>query len=155
MLRLSHQLGEWTIALEGDQVRLANVDRPFVVREEADGRWSAEGPAGPVIVTAARSGNEIWIGCEGHALLFRVETDVIRPRSSARDQDGLSPPMSATVVRVAVRAGDRVAAGDTLVVLEAMKMELPIRAPRDGVVRAVHCAEGQLVQPGVRLIELV
>ena len=35
-----------------------------------------------------------------------------------------------------------------------MKMELPIRAPRDGVVRAVHCAEGELVQPGDVLLEI-
>jgi len=33
-------------------------------------------------------------------------------------------------------------------------MELPIRAPRDGRVRAVHCREGEIVQPGVRLVEL-
>jgi 3-methylcrotonyl-CoA carboxylase alpha subunit len=35
-----------------------------------------------------------------------------------------------------------------------MKMELPIRAPRDGVVTAVHCREGDLVQPGVVLVDL-
>jgi 3-methylcrotonyl-CoA carboxylase alpha subunit len=38
--------------------------------------------------------------------------------------------------------------------LEAMKMELPIKAPREGVVRAVHCHTGDLVQPGVNLVEL-
>jgi biotin carboxyl carrier protein len=38
--------------------------------------------------------------------------------------------------------------------LEAMKMELPLRAPHDGVVRAVHCTPGQLVQPGIPLVEL-
>jgi 3-methylcrotonyl-CoA carboxylase alpha subunit len=47
-----------------------------------------------------------------------------------------------------------VKAGDTLVVLEAMKMELAIRAPRAGVIRAVHCQEGALVQPGTVLIEM-
>jgi biotin carboxyl carrier protein len=39
-------------------------------------------------------------------------------------------------------------------VLEAMKMELPVRTPRAGVVQAVHCAQGELVQPGVALIDL-
>ena len=47
-----------------------------------------------------------------------------------------------------------VSEGDTLIVLEAMKMELPIKAPRGGVVKAVHCAKGDLVQPGVNLLEL-
>jgi 3-methylcrotonyl-CoA carboxylase alpha subunit len=62
--------------------------------------------------------------------------------------------MPATVIRVLVAPGATVARGDTLVMLEAMKMELPIRAPRDGVVRAVHCQSGELVQPGVNLLDL-
>ena len=60
----------------------------------------------------------------------------------------------ATVVRIAVKPGDRVSQGDLLVALEAMKMELPIRAPRDGVVPAIHCAEGDLVQPGTPLVDM-
>ena len=39
-------------------------------------------------------------------------------------------------------------------VLEAMKMELPIRSPRDGVVKSVGCEVGELVQPGATLLEL-
>jgi biotin carboxyl carrier protein len=62
--------------------------------------------------------------------------------------------MSATVVRIAVKPGDRVRQGDLLVALEAMKMELPIRAPRDGVVTAVRCSEGELVQPGVEVVTI-
>jgi biotin carboxyl carrier protein len=45
----------------------------------------------------------------------------------ASDQDSLSSPMPATVAAVQVSPGDRVAAGDLLIMLEAMKMELPIR----------------------------
>jgi biotin carboxyl carrier protein len=41
-----------------------------------------------------------------------------------------------------------------LVVLEAMKMELPLKAPRDGSVKSVRCAPGELVQPGAPLIEI-
>jgi 3-methylcrotonyl-CoA carboxylase alpha subunit len=62
-------------------------------------------------------------------------------------------PMPATVVAVHASAGQAVNEGDTLVLLEAMKMELPIRAPRAGVVKSVNCAPGELVQPGVNLIE--
>ena len=62
--------------------------------------------------------------------------------------------MSATVVRIEVQPGAHVEPGDTLVVLEAMKMELPIRAPRAATVRAIHCIEGELVQPGTMLVEL-
>jgi len=63
-------------------------------------------------------------------------------------------PMPATVVKVLVTPGQAVRHGDTLVIVEAMKMELPIRAPGDASVKAVHCHEGELVQPDRTLVEL-
>ena len=81
----------------------------------------------------------------------RAATRSARGRADGR---GLASPMPATVVRVIAEPGLRVSRGDTLVVLEAMKMELSIRAPHDGLVQAVHCTEGQLVQPGVVLVDL-
>jgi biotin carboxyl carrier protein len=62
--------------------------------------------------------------------------------------------MPATVLKVLVAPGSPVKKGDTVIVLEAMKMELPIRAPRSGRVTALHCAKGDLVQPGVNLLEI-
>jgi biotin carboxyl carrier protein len=62
--------------------------------------------------------------------------------------------MPATVIKVLVAPGAIVKKGDTVIVLEAMKMELPIRAPADATVMAVHCREGELVQPDAALIEL-
>jgi biotin carboxyl carrier protein len=66
----------------------------------------------------------------------------------------LSAPMPATVIKVHVKPGDAVKKGDTVVLLEAMKMELPIRATGDAVVAAVHCREGELVQADAPLVEL-
>jgi biotin carboxyl carrier protein len=62
--------------------------------------------------------------------------------------------MPATVLRILARPGAAVRKGDTLIVLEAMKMELPLRAPQDGTVHAVRCQEGELVQPGRVLVDL-
>ncbi len=62
--------------------------------------------------------------------------------------------MPATVIRVLAEPGREVKRGETLLLLEAMKMELPVRAPRDGKVKALHCQAGQLVQPGVPLVDL-
>jgi urea carboxylase len=53
-----------------------------------------------------------------------------------------------------VAVGDQVRAGDKLVLLESMKMILPIQAPYDGAVTAINCAPGEAVQPGVPLITL-
>ena len=66
----------------------------------------------------------------------------------------LTAPMPARVIRILVQPGSAVKKGDTLVVLEAMKMELPVRAPADAIVTAVHCREGDLVRADAVLMEL-
>jgi biotin carboxyl carrier protein len=62
--------------------------------------------------------------------------------------------LNAMVWKIEVAAGERVAAGDTLIVLEAMKMEIPVAAPRAGVVAAVLVAEKQMVAEGEALAVL-
>ena len=62
--------------------------------------------------------------------------------------------MPATVVEILVEAGQAVHQGDVLIQLEAMKMELPLRAPHDGRVKIVRCSPGELVQPGATLVEM-
>ena len=56
--------------------------------------------------------------------------------------------ITGVVFQVVAQAGDRVAAGDPILILESMKMEIPVEAPRAGVVQAVRVAEGQTVQEG-------
>ncbi|MFT4217666.1 MAG: biotin carboxylase N-terminal domain-containing protein [Micropruina sp.] len=63
----------------------------------------------------------------------------------------LTAPMQGTIVRVAVAEGDRVAEGDLVVVLEAMKMEQPIAAHRSGIVRALRAEAGATVASGAVL----
>jgi biotin carboxyl carrier protein len=63
--------------------------------------------------------------------------------------------MVANVMSVSVEPGDRVAAGDVVVVLESMKMEIPVIAEDDGTVRAVKIAPADVVQDGDVMVELV
>ena len=56
--------------------------------------------------------------------------------------------MVANVLKVVVAAGNEVGAGDTLVILESMKMEIPVLAEDAGTVATVHVAEGDVVQEG-------
>lgn len=56
--------------------------------------------------------------------------------------------MVANVWKVSVSAGQRVSAGDTLVILESMKTEIPIEAPHDGLVREINVAEGARIGEG-------
>ena len=126
---------------------------PGMYRVERDGRQS--------IVYVAGSAGDLWAFFEG-----QVYREQPAPTGSPHERppDGgshkrsgryeLTAPMPATVVKVLVTPGQTVRHGDTLVVLEAMKMELPLRAPSDGTVAAVHCREGELVQPERTLVEL-
>ena len=96
----------------------------------------------------------VWVFLEGNVYLVRTGQDEPTSRSHRDDFAALAAPMPATVIAVNVAAGTRVTAGETMILLEAMKMELPIVAPRDGVVERLSCAVGELVQPGVILVEL-
>jgi acetyl-CoA carboxylase biotin carboxyl carrier protein len=56
--------------------------------------------------------------------------------------------ITGVVFQVAAKIGDAVAAGDAVIVLESMKMEIPVEAPRAGTVREIRVEEGQTVQEG-------
>jgi biotin carboxyl carrier protein len=106
---------------------------------------------------AAGPADARWVFVDGRVYLVDVaggpQAGSRRRRTSGADA-ALAAPMPATVVAVNVEPGQRVSTGDVLILLEAMKMELPVRAPRDGTVRCVVCSAGELVQPGVPLLEL-
>ncbi|HWH19602.1 MAG TPA: biotin carboxylase N-terminal domain-containing protein [Solirubrobacterales bacterium] len=100
-----------------------------------------------------RDGDGVWV----------VDPDVgpVRYAPLVGDDDAaasgdasLEAPMPGTVVQLRVQPGTEVSAGETLVVLESMKMEISIAAPRDGSVAAVHIAAGDQVERGATLIEL-
>ncbi len=76
-----------------------------------------------------------------------------RPRGRA-GSGSLEAPMPGVVTRVMVAAGDDVKQGQPLVAIEAMKMEHVIRAPRDGRVKSVAARTGEMVNPGLALVEL-
>ena len=72
----------------------------------------------------------------------------------AAGSEVINSPMPGTILSVKVAAGDSVAKGDVLCVLEAMKMENEIKAPRDGVVAGVHVTANSSVEAGKPLVSL-
>ena len=62
--------------------------------------------------------------------------------------------ITGTVWKIEVEVGDTVDEGDTVVILEAMKMEMPVEAEDPGVVKEIRCAEGQSVSEGDTLVVL-
>lgn len=80
-----------------------------------------------------------------------LDAQVNRPRSG----DGrVKAPIPGLITHIRVQAGDQVEAGKSLLVLEAMKMENEIRAPRRGTVTAVHVSPGQTVARDEVLVEI-
>jgi len=67
--------------------------------------------------------------------------------------NALVAPIAGTVVRVVAEEGASVKAGDTMVILEAMKMETEVTAPRDGTIAAITVGVGDAVQGGDVLLE--
>jgi biotin carboxyl carrier protein len=108
----------------------------------------------PAVALAVASGETQWVFLDGRVFTFEVERAGRRRRPGGLAGGSLLAPMPATVRRIEITPGQAVRRGDTLIVLEAMKMELPVRAPGDGTIVRVNCREGELVQAGQELVEL-
>jgi biotin carboxyl carrier protein len=132
------------------------MDAPMPATRIAAGVYRVEHDERNEIVYVAGPPDKRWAFWNGHVFLDASgpdhDTQAVRPRASVVHP--LTAPMPATVLKLLVAPGSVVKKGETVIVLEAMKMELPIRAPGDATVTAVHCREGDLVQPDTVLIEL-
>jgi biotin carboxyl carrier protein len=127
----------------GAIVVVATVERlgPGAYRVEHEGRQSIVYVAGPA--------GDLWAFADGQ--IYRERAHQSPPKGG---HYVVAAPMPATIIKVLVAPGQTVRGGDTLVIVEAMKMELPIRAPGDATVKTVNCREGELVQPDRTLVEL-
>jgi len=139
-------LGGGEVRVDGLVLRIDGLPDGRCLVTDADGRRSLVSHAGPP--------HAPWLFAAGAAWRVEVAPEGARPRPAGPASAAMTAPMPATVVAIAAAAGAAVAAGDPVVVLEAMKMELVVRAPRDGVIAAVHCRVGELVRPGAPLAEL-
>lgn len=134
-LRLRGRDGDHTVTIDGKEVIV-------------DGTEVQIPPRAYTVV----DGDTRWVFLDGDVYEFEV---VREGRKRAASHHGsLTAPMPATVVRINAEVGSAVKRGDTVLVLEAMKMELPVRSPANATVKAVTCREGDLVQPDTVLIQL-
>ena len=151
-LIVQDEWGEHPVIVSDDGRVLVD-DAAIPVRTAASGELRI-GRDESTIAWVASSGDTRWVFLNGNVYELEVHLESRRRRGTPSGQSSLSAPMPATVVRVEVSAGGHVRRGDTLVILEAMKMELPIRADTDGIVTSVRCKAGDLVQPGAPLVEI-
>ncbi|MDR3524088.1 MAG: acetyl/propionyl/methylcrotonyl-CoA carboxylase subunit alpha [Acetobacteraceae bacterium] len=132
----------WALTWEGQTVRAESVEGGVRI----DGVRHR--------LTVLRDGLSVVVIRDGVNLVF-VLPDLLSPPKAAHAGSGrVLAPIPGRVVSVLVNAGDSVTQGQTLVVLEAMKMELALTAPQDGVVRMINVAAGDMVSDGAELVEL-
>jgi biotin carboxyl carrier protein len=164
-MRLLFRLGAGTHAVE--------------VAREADGRWrllsgerelrltlAGRTEAGGATLLAldvdgrreravvARDGHRWWVALGGEVVAFEEVEEEHGTVTSGHGAWDVTAPMPGRVVKVLVALGDRVEAGQTVAVVEAMKIETPLAAPRPGRVASVLVAEGDRVEPGQRVVEI-
>ena len=134
------------------------VAHPVLRAGDATTAFLAEHP--PLSAPPARMPDPVWRG----GFRLNLPSAALQPppdidaatHAYGPGEEGSSvlAPMPGTVIKVLVEAGDRVAAREPLVVLEAMKMETPLVSPYDATVAAVHVSEGDRVAGGTVLVEL-
>jgi len=119
----------------------------------AQGESAAGGaPAGLArTVEVHPDGGAVWLVDDGVPTRWAPAVDRHGPRAAGGSLDA---PMPGTVIDVRTEPGAAVAEGDTLVVLESMKMELAIQAPADGIVADVFVATGDRVAQAAPLVAL-
>ena len=165
--------------LPAQRVTLTHGDRSLTVRYGArrDGRFvlgGADDPDGgsarvhrwtPTSIDAevngrratarvTRDGDRLYVQAPGGTVAFDVVPRFVAPGAAAATAGSLVAPMPGIVLDVRCAPGDMVDARQTLVVLEAMKMEHHVRAPAEGVVAEVCVAKGQHVENGAVLLIL-
>ncbi|MGB9090602.1 MAG: acetyl/propionyl/methylcrotonyl-CoA carboxylase subunit alpha [Pseudomonas farsensis] len=103
---------------------------------------------------AVRRDDVLYLHWQGELHTLRQHDPIAAVEAGPGHHGGLAAPMNGSIVRVLVEPGQVVAAGATLVVLEAMKMEHSIRAVEDGTVKGLFCQEGEMVSEGRVLVEM-
>jgi 3-methylcrotonyl-CoA carboxylase alpha subunit len=137
----------------GRRLVLDGRDHPFGGEALPDGRLQVRLGGEVFGARAVRHGLDWHVFCDGEHRVLALD-DPFRGLQADARTGSLAAPMPGKVIQVLVKAGARVAKGDALLILEAMKMEHTITAPADGVVKEIHYAAGEQVLEGAELITL-
>ena len=107
-----------------------------------------------VMAYVSSDGTKRWVTANGQTLMLTKSSGAKRRGAGHDHGSGLVAPMPGLVRSVNIEEGEAVMKGHTLLVLEAMKMEIRIQAPRDGLVKKLLVKQGQTVEREQVLIEI-
>lgn len=140
--------------LADGRIRVGDREYAVNVQRLADGGWLLNLGGQQVRAYSAPYHGDFYVYLDGQTYTIRMaETPSSRRRAQAAAGD-LTAQMPGQVMDVQVAEGDAVEAGQTLVILEAMKMELRVTAPAAGVVRRLLVQAGDVVERGQALVEI-
>jgi 3-methylcrotonyl-CoA carboxylase alpha subunit len=138
---------------DGLSVTVDGQVRELMLEEVAPGTFLWRRGSAQELFHCVREGDAVHLAWRG--AVYRLEREREGARPSARQAaGGLEAPMPGKVTAVRVVAGQAVRKGDEVLVVEAMKMENALRSPRDGTVKSVGVKVGDMVSPGVVLVDL-
>ena len=154
--RSDQQSGLFAFSLEGDDPAALDASTRLTIESHQAGEGLCRTESGQSLPFAwAWVGAELHLWLDGALFMFRREETRRRGASATTEAPAdIFAPMPGAVLQVLVKEGDRVEGNQTVVLMESMKMELVITAPRAGVVRRVSVEPGQQVDRGMRLLEL-
>lgn len=144
--------------LSGGTYRVLIGEREVIVAAQpVEGGWLLSLDGSQIMVYAAVCGSERFLALDGESYTLNIPE--ARRRSSMASAGGaneifLTAQMPGQVREIYVQAGETVTRRQTLLLLEAMKMEIRVVAPADGLVRRVLVEAGEIVERGQRLVEL-
>jgi acetyl/propionyl-CoA carboxylase alpha subunit len=107
-----------------------------------------------VRVAVAQTPKGVWLGWPGGAAFYAKSADLQPTERTQESANIVFAPMTGRIVKVLVANGAKVQEGDLLAVMEAMKMEYRLVAPKEGVVQSVSCQAGELVDLGAKLVDI-
>jgi biotin carboxyl carrier protein len=147
---------ELSRAREGYRLHVGDQVIPVDLKTGADGRRWLTVNGETVEVFIATQGDDVFIHLDGeaHQLSYEHPLERLAHQAHGGAEDVIQAPMPGSLVSVSVKAGDVVTKGQTLLVMESMKMETSIVSPRDGVVAAVHFDKGQTFDRDALLLTL-
>lgn len=147
---------ELSRSAEGYQLHLANQVIAFDLKSGSDNRARLTLDGVHYEVVIATRGDDVFVHLNGEAYQLRYENPLKRLAEAGQGgaEDRVLAPMPGSIVSVQVKPGDTVTKGQTLLVMESMKMETTVTAPRDGVIEAVTYDKGQTFDRDALLLSL-
>jgi 3-methylcrotonyl-CoA carboxylase alpha subunit len=145
-----NECGDVALKIDGDTITVGETKFTQVTR--VNDQITATSNNSKHRATTTVAGNTVTIKSAADAQTLTIPTPLDVAAGAGENSDQIAAPMTGTVTMVHINAGDTVTAGDPLVVMEAMKMEHVLTAPRDGTIEAVFCATSDATSEGTILV---